>query len=83
MADPDRPSTSLLAVSLPRYRCESGQCWVFIPEQGDPPAASGGPPTRMREFFKMMVLRRPVEPATPKPTLLNGPASDIGIGLKA
>lgn len=56
MADPDHPSTSLLAASLPRDWRESGQCWVFIPERSDDPGASAGQPTRMREFFKMMVL---------------------------
>ena len=56
MADPDHPSTSLLAASLPRDWRKSGQCWVFIPERGDAPGTSAGQPTRMREFFKMMVL---------------------------
>ncbi|MGN7929396.1 hypothetical protein [Sphingopyxis sp. 22461] len=60
LADPDHPSTSLLAASLPRRWRESGACWVFIPER-DPkrdavPGASTVQPTRMREFFKMMVL---------------------------
>ncbi|MBA4753096.1 MAG: hypothetical protein H2055_12860 [Sphingopyxis sp.] len=60
LADPDHPSTSLLAASLPGRWRESGTCWVFIPER-DPElraVAGGAPeqPTRMREFFKMMVL---------------------------
>ena len=60
LADPDHPSTSLLAASLPRRWRESGACWVFIPER-DPkrdgaPGSSTVRPTRMREFFKMMVL---------------------------
>lgn len=60
LADPDHPSTSLLAASLPRRWRESGACWVFIPERdperGAPPAPSTEQPTRMREFFKMIVL---------------------------
>ncbi|AJA09352.1 hypothetical protein SKP52_12285 [Sphingopyxis fribergensis] len=60
LADPDHPSTSLLAASLPRRWRERGACWVFIPERepgGDGAAASSSEqPTRMREFFKMMVL---------------------------
>ena len=60
LADPDHPSTSLLAASLPRRWRESGACWVFIPERdperGAAPASSTEQPTRMREFFKMMVL---------------------------
>ena len=52
MADPEHPSTSLLAASLsPKWR-DRGACWIFIPEPGEAP----GTPTRMREFFKMMVL---------------------------
>src|SRR3546814_2877128 len=54
LADPDRPSTSLLAASLPRGWRESGDCWIFIPE--NPRAAAPPETTRMREFFKMMVL---------------------------
>src|SRR3546814_6680888 len=53
-ADPDHPSTSLLAASLPRGWRESGDCWIFIPE--NPRAAAPPETTRMREFFKMMVL---------------------------
>ncbi len=60
LADPDHPSTSLLAASLPRQWRESGVCWVFIPEQDPKRDGTPGPstvqPTRMREFFKMMVL---------------------------
>ncbi|KTE04478.1 hypothetical protein ATE68_02215 [Sphingopyxis sp. H038] len=60
LADPDHPSTSLLAASLPRRWRESGACWVFIPERDPKRDAALGPstvqPTRMREFFKMMVL---------------------------
>lgn len=60
LADPDHPSTSLLAASLPPRWRESGACWVFIPEpdaeQDGAQASSTGQPTRMREFFKLMVL---------------------------
>ncbi|MGH6631995.1 MAG: hypothetical protein ACREB0_01430, partial [Sphingopyxis sp.] len=60
LADPDHPSTSLLAASLPRRWRESGACWVFIPERDSKSDGTPGPsteqPTRMREFFKMMVL---------------------------
>lgn len=60
LADPDHPSTSLLAASLPIGWRESGACWVFIPERdprrGGASASSTEQPTRMREFFKMMVL---------------------------
>lgn len=55
-ADPDHPSTSLLAASLPRGWRQGGHCWMFVPESDDDPAMSTEPPTRMREFFKMMVL---------------------------
>lgn len=55
-ADPEHPSTSLLAASLPRDWRESGQCWIFIPEPPREPGASAEQTTRMREFFKMMVL---------------------------
>ena len=54
LADPDHPSTSLLAASLPRGWRESGDCWIFIPESDR--AVSSSQTTRMREFFKMMVL---------------------------
>lgn len=58
LADPEHPSTSLLAASLPQQWRDSGACWVFIPERdrerdGELPTEQ---PTRMREFFKMMVL---------------------------
>lgn len=60
LADPDHPSTSLLAASLPLRWRENGACWVFIPERDpgrdDASASSTEQPTRMREFFKMMVL---------------------------
>ncbi len=55
-ADPDHPSTSLLAASLPREWRRNGHCWMFIPEREDDPRTSPEPPTRMREFFKMVVL---------------------------
>jgi hypothetical protein len=57
-ADPDHPSTSLLAASLPRDWRQGGQCWMFVPEPEPDadPATSTEPPTRMREFFKMLVL---------------------------
>ena len=56
-ADPEHPSTSLLAASLPQKWRENGSCWLFVPER-DPeaPIVATGQPTRMREFFKMMVL---------------------------
>lgn len=60
LADPDDPSTSLLAASLPQRWRENGACWVFIPERApENDEASASPteqPTRMREFFKIMVL---------------------------
>lgn len=56
MADPDHPSTSLLAASLPRDWRNSSQCWMFIPEGDGAAAPSSGEPARMREFLKMMVL---------------------------
>ena len=56
LADPDHPSTSLLAPSLPLRWRENGACWVFIPERDDVSKSSTEQPTRMREFFKMMVL---------------------------
>ena len=55
-ADPDHPSTSLLAASLPRDWRHDGHCWMFLPEATDEPAAATAQPTQMREFFKMMVL---------------------------
>lgn len=55
-ADPEYPSTSLLAASLPRDWRHDGHCWMFIPERYDEPTTSPEPPIRMREFFKMMVL---------------------------
>lgn len=56
-ADPGHPSTSLLAASLPQKWRENGSCWLFVPER-EPgvPESSTEQPTRMREFFKMMVL---------------------------
>lgn len=60
LSDPDHPSTSLLAASLPRRWRDQGACWVFIPERDrerdGAEAPSAETPTRMREFFKMMVL---------------------------
>lgn len=59
-ADPGHPSTSLLAASLPQKWRETRSCWIFIPERDSegarPPVAPAEQPTRMREFFKMMVL---------------------------
>ena len=55
-ADPDDPSTSLLAASLPRDWRQDGHCWMFVPEAGQASAAATAQPTQMREFFKMMVL---------------------------
>ena len=55
-ADPDHPSTSLLAASLPRDWRRAGHCWIFVPERDQGAAAATEQPTRMREFFKMMVL---------------------------
>ncbi|KGB58247.1 hypothetical protein [Sphingopyxis sp. LC363] len=54
LADPDHPSTSLLAASLPRGWRESRDCWIFISENDR--GASPSQTTRMREFFKMMLL---------------------------
>ena len=56
LADPDHPTTSLLAASLPRKWRESGECWVFIPDNRGVPPSPAGQTTAMREFFKMMVL---------------------------
>lgn len=56
LADPDHPSTSLLAASLPRGWRASGDCWIFIPEDRRAAAPTRAQTTRMREFFKMMVL---------------------------
>ncbi|WP_326914581.1 hypothetical protein [Sphingopyxis chilensis] len=56
LADPADPSTSLLAASLPRDWRDSGRCWLFIPEGGGETGHSPGQASRMREFFKMMVL---------------------------
>ena len=56
IADPDHPSTSLLAASLPPDWRHDGHCWMFVPEATDEPAAATAQPTQMREFFKMMVL---------------------------
>lgn len=56
-ANPGHPSTSLLAASLPQKWRENGSCWVFVPErEPGAPETSTEQPTRMREFFKMMVL---------------------------
>lgn len=55
-ADPDHPSTSLLAASLPRDWRQDGHCWMFVLEAGEALAAATAQPTQMREFFKMMVL---------------------------
>lgn len=54
-ADPNDPATSLLAASLPAGWRDAGVCWLFLPER-DSGTAPPAPPTRMREFFKMMVL---------------------------
>ena len=51
VADPDHPSTSLLAASLPRDWRQDGHCWMFVPETQDESAAAAGQPERMREFF--------------------------------
>ncbi|WP_439567999.1 hypothetical protein [Sphingopyxis sp.] len=55
-ADPDHPSTSLLAARLPRDWRRAGHCWIFIPDPDPDAAAATEQPARMREFFKMMVL---------------------------
>lgn len=56
-ADPGHPSTSLLAASLPQKWRENGSRWLFVPErEPGAPETSTEQPTRMREFFKMMVL---------------------------
>ena len=56
LVGPEHPSTSLLAASLPRGWRESGDCWIFVPENDRAAAPSREQTTRMREFFKMMVL---------------------------
>lgn len=56
LADPLHPSTSLLGVTLPKSWRERGQCWIFIPEDAADARPAGESPTRMREFFKTMVL---------------------------
>ncbi|HWW55456.1 MAG TPA: hypothetical protein VN047_01040 [Sphingopyxis sp.] len=56
LADPDQPSTSLLAASLPHGWQAGGQCWYFIPESRPEAKEAPGQAARMREFFKMMVL---------------------------
>lgn len=55
-ANPDHPATSLLAASLPHDWRSGRQCWIFIPERAAGDASATEQPTRMREFFKMMVL---------------------------
>lgn len=60
LADPDHPSTNLLAARLPQRWRDSGACWVFVPERDAENGAGSLSPTaqltRMREFFKMVVL---------------------------
>lgn len=56
LADPDQPSTSLLAASLPHGWQAGGQCWYFIPERCPEAKEAPGQAAGMREFFKMMVL---------------------------
>lgn len=56
LADTVHPSTSLLGVTLPQDWRDRDQCWVFIPEEAADAHAAGESPTRIREFFKMMVL---------------------------
>ncbi len=55
-ADPEDPSTSLLAASLPPDWRRPGHCWIFVPERDDDAAAAIAQPTQLREFFKLMVL---------------------------
>lgn len=55
-ADPDHPSTSLLAASLPGEWRGDDHCWMFVPEPTDEPATATAQPTQMRQFFKMLVL---------------------------
>lgn len=52
-ADPDTPSTSLIAASLSPGWHGSGRCWIVIPEGL---TAGGMQAAPMREFFKMMTL---------------------------
>lgn len=52
-ADPRDPSTSVLAASLPKDWRAGDRCWLFAVE-GD--GSTEAQATRMREFFKMMVL---------------------------
>lgn len=55
-ADPDHPSTSLLAASLPDNWRQEGHCWMFSPEpDGDRPMPAGQA-SQMRDLFKMIVL---------------------------
>ncbi|WP_158500080.1 hypothetical protein [Sphingopyxis macrogoltabida] len=54
LVDPADPATSLLAASLPQDWRESGQCWMFVPE--DDRHGAHEQTMQMREFFKMMVL---------------------------
>lgn len=55
-ADPDQPSTSLLAASLPSHWRQDGHCWTFIPEHDGDLATPTGQPSQLRDLFKMMVL---------------------------
>lgn len=55
-ADPKHPATSLLAARLPADWRSTQQVWMLLPDgedSGDPPDARA---TRLREFFKMIVL---------------------------
>ncbi|ALJ13734.1 hypothetical protein [Sphingopyxis macrogoltabida] len=54
LVDPADPATSLLAASLPQGWRESGQCWMFVPDEDGHGAHEQT--MQMREFFKMMVL---------------------------
>ena len=56
MIDPLHPSTSLLAASLPPDWREGGQCWMFIPERGEPSQSVVEPRAGMGELFNMIVL---------------------------
>ncbi|WP_194955204.1 hypothetical protein [Sphingopyxis solisilvae] len=55
-ADPDQPSTSLLAASLPSHWRQDGHCWTFVPEHDSALATATGQPSQLRDLFKMMVL---------------------------
>ena len=54
--DPTRPSTSLLAASLPRDWRDGRHCWMFVPEDADARGAVTGPSAEGRDYLKAMLL---------------------------